>query len=146
MIKSKADHLTHTPRETLGAHLYASGKKVTYVGMVVNALLIVLKFIGGILGTSSALIADGFHSFSDFITDIGVLVGLKYLAKPADTDHAYGKSDRLHKCRFPYNWRSITPGPECPRDRCGTDWKCDRETESRGEITEKRRKVSKSFQ
>ena len=36
------------------------------------------------------MIADAFHSASDLLTDIGVLVGLKFLAKPPDSTHAYG--------------------------------------------------------
>ena len=76
--------------EILTADMYASGMRVTYIGIAVNALLIVLKLIGGIMGMSAAMIADAAHSFSDFITDIGVLVGLKFLSKPADSDHAYG--------------------------------------------------------
>lgn len=44
--------------------------KVTLVGSVVNALLIVLKFLAGILGRSSAMVADAVHSLSDFITDM----------------------------------------------------------------------------
>lgn len=35
--------------------------KVTLVGSVVNALLIVLKFLAGILGCSSAMVADAVH-------------------------------------------------------------------------------------
>ncbi len=76
--------------EILDAELYSSGMRVTYTGMTVNAVLIVLKLISGILGTSAAMIADAAHSFSDVITDIGVLVGLKFLSRPADSDHAYG--------------------------------------------------------
>ena len=76
--------------EILDAELYSSGMRVTYTGMAVNAVLIVLKLIGGILGTSAAMIADAAHSFSDVITDIGVLVGLKFLSRPADSNHAYG--------------------------------------------------------
>jgi len=80
---------THSP-ETLSKDMFRNGMKVTYVGMVVNALLIVLKFIGGIVGNSSAMIADSVHSLSDFLTDIGVIIGLRFLSKPADSDHAYG--------------------------------------------------------
>ncbi|MFC1538934.1 cation diffusion facilitator family transporter [Candidatus Latescibacterota bacterium] len=76
--------------ECLTDEMYVSGMKVTYVGMIVNALLIVVKLIGGILGTSAAMIADAVHSLSDFITDIGVLAGLRFLSKPADINHPYG--------------------------------------------------------
>lgn len=47
--------------------------KVTLTGTVVNALLIVLKFVAGVVGRSSAMIADAVHSLSDFVTDAIVL-------------------------------------------------------------------------
>lgn len=64
--------------------------KVTLVGSVVNALLLILKFVAGILGNSAAMIADGVHSLSDFITDIVVLVFARLAGKPVDSDHDYG--------------------------------------------------------
>ena len=64
--------------------------KVTLVGSVVNALLIVLKFLAGILGRSSAMVADAVHSLSDFITDIIVLVFVRISSKPSDPGHDYG--------------------------------------------------------
>ena len=38
--------------------------RVTLVGSVVNALLVVFKFIAGFLGHSSAMVADAVHSLS----------------------------------------------------------------------------------
>ena len=35
--------------------------RVTLIGTVINAILIVLKFTAGILGNSVAMIADGVH-------------------------------------------------------------------------------------
>ncbi|MDE7335587.1 MAG: cation diffusion facilitator family transporter, partial [Muribaculaceae bacterium] len=64
--------------------------KVTLVGSAVNALLVVLKFIAGILGRSSAMVADAVHSLSDFLTDIIVLLFVKTSAKPQDDTHDYG--------------------------------------------------------
>lgn len=64
--------------------------KVTWIGSVVNFLLLVFKFIAGILGHSSALVADAVHSLSDFITDIIVIVFVKISGKPEDSDHRYG--------------------------------------------------------
>ena len=64
--------------------------KVTWIGSVVNFLLLVFKFVAGILGNSSALIADAVHSLSDFITDIIVLVFVRISGKPEDEDHRYG--------------------------------------------------------
>ncbi len=48
--------------------------KVTVVGSIANALLLVLKFVAGIVGNSAAMIADAVHSLSDFVTDIIVVV------------------------------------------------------------------------
>lgn len=64
--------------------------RVTIIGSVVNAALIVLKFVAGILGRSSALIADAVHSLTDFVTDIIVLVFVKISGKPSDAEHEYG--------------------------------------------------------
>lgn len=64
--------------------------RVTFVGSVVNMTLLTLKFIAGILGHSSAMIADAVHSLSDFITDIIVIVFVRISAKPQDVSHDYG--------------------------------------------------------
>lgn len=64
--------------------------KVTIVGSVVNVLLLVLKFVAGVLGHSSAMIADAVHSSSDFLTDIVVIVFVKISGKPKDKSHEYG--------------------------------------------------------
>lgn len=64
--------------------------KVTLVGSVVNFALVVLKFLAGIFGHSSAMIADAVHSLSDFVTDIIVLIFVRISAKPQDEDHDYG--------------------------------------------------------
>lgn len=64
--------------------------RVTLVGSVVNLVLVLLKFAAGILGRSSAMIADAVHSLSDFVTDIIVLVFIRISSKPRDADHKYG--------------------------------------------------------
>ena len=65
-------------------------RRITIWGMVLNAVLMVAKFIVGFLFKSQACIADAMHSFSDFFTDIAVLVGLRYWSAPADIDHPHG--------------------------------------------------------
>ena len=64
--------------------------RVTLVGSAGNALLVVFKFVAGIIGHSAAMVADAVHSLSDFITDIIVLVFVSISAKPQDTSHDYG--------------------------------------------------------
>ncbi len=67
-----------------------SGRKVTWAGMAVNAVLILLKALGGIFGGSRALLADAAHSISDFVSDVLVLIGLHFFHKEGDTEHPYG--------------------------------------------------------
>ena len=64
--------------------------RVTWIGSIVNFVLLVSKFVIGIIGHSSALIADAVHSLSDFITDIIVILFVKIAGKPEDDDHRYG--------------------------------------------------------
>lgn len=64
--------------------------RVTIVGSVVNLLLLVFKFLAGILGHSAAMLADAVHSLSDFITDIIVIVFVRISSKPEDEGHDYG--------------------------------------------------------
>ena len=64
--------------------------KVTLAGSAGNLALMSLKFVAGVLGRSSAMIADAVHSLSDFFTDIIVLLFVKVSAKPQDASHDYG--------------------------------------------------------
>ena len=64
--------------------------KVTLVGGAVNVILLLFKFVAGVIGHSSAMIADAVHSLSDFVTDIIVLVFVKISNKPQDKSHDYG--------------------------------------------------------
>lgn len=64
--------------------------KVTLIGSAGNAALLTFKFIAGIMGHSSAMIADAVHSLSDFVTDLLVLVFVSISAKPQDKSHDYG--------------------------------------------------------
>ncbi len=64
--------------------------KVTLIGTIVNIVLVVLKFVAGILGRSSAMIADAVHSLSDFVSDVIVLIFVGISARPTDKGHEYG--------------------------------------------------------
>ncbi len=64
--------------------------RITVISIILNILLGVFKIIVGIAGKSGALVADGIHSFSDFVSDIVVLVGIKLGEKPVDEGHNYG--------------------------------------------------------
>lgn len=64
--------------------------QVTLVGGVVNVILLLFKFVAGIVGHSAAMVADAVHSLSDFITDIIVLVFVRISSQPEDKSHDYG--------------------------------------------------------
>ena len=64
--------------------------RVTIVGSVVNMLLLIFKFVAGIVGHSAAMVADSVHSLSDFVTDIVVILFVRLSGRPADEDHDYG--------------------------------------------------------
>ena len=64
--------------------------KVTLIGGAVNVILLLFKFVAGILGNSAAMMADAIHSFSDFATDIIVVLFVRISGKPKDKSHDYG--------------------------------------------------------
>lgn len=64
--------------------------RVTFIGSIVNMLLLIFKFVAGFVGHSAAMIADAVHSLSDFVTDIIVIVFVRISSKPVDSSHNYG--------------------------------------------------------
>jgi cation diffusion facilitator family transporter len=64
--------------------------KVTLVGGAVNVILLLFKFVAGIVGHSAAMVADAVHSLSDFVTDVIVLIFVRISGRPEDKDHEYG--------------------------------------------------------
>lgn len=68
----------------------AIARHVTWVGFWCNAVLGTIKVLAGIAGRSGAVIADGIHSFSDFITDVIVLVMVTIGRRGADRRYEYG--------------------------------------------------------
>ena len=61
-----------------------------FQGVILNGLLAALKFAGGILGNTYALIADGVESLADIVSSVLVWAGLRWASKPPDEDHPYG--------------------------------------------------------
>ena len=68
----------------------------TWVGLIVNVLLSVFKIFAGIYGHSYAVLADGFHSASDLVTDVAVLVGVRFWSAAPDECHPYGHERLEH--------------------------------------------------
>lgn len=64
--------------------------RVMFVSFCTNFVLSVMKVVIGFIGKSSALLADGVHSFSDLLTDIVAIFGNILSGKPEDKEHPYG--------------------------------------------------------
>jgi cation diffusion facilitator family transporter len=59
-------------------------------GLFVNALLVLVKLIAGIVGNANALVADAVESSADIFSSLIVWMGLSIAVRPADEDHPYG--------------------------------------------------------
>ena len=68
----------------------ARAKHVTWVGFHVNVVLSLLKIAAGIRGRSGAMVADGIHSISDFVTDVIVLVFIGVSSRGENEKYQYG--------------------------------------------------------
>jgi len=63
---------------------------VTWVGIWVNIALSAFKLMAGVVGRSSAMIADAGHSLSDLVSDGVTLWAVRIARLPPDEDHPYG--------------------------------------------------------
>lgn len=75
-------------------------EKIMKVSFFTNFLLSCFKTVIGSILKSSALIADGIHSFSDLVTDIVAIVGNKFAVKPKDKEHPYGHGNAEYLTSF----------------------------------------------
>ena len=67
-----------------------------WLSIIINTLLFALKYWAGIVSGSLALIADGWHTLTDSISSVIVLIGGKISRKPADEDHPFGHGRAEH--------------------------------------------------
>ncbi len=61
-----------------------------WLSIIINTLLFILKYWAGIVTGSVAIIADAWHTLSDSLTSIVVIIGFKMSEKPADKEHPFG--------------------------------------------------------
>lgn len=61
-----------------------------WLSIVMNLLLFALKYWAGVVSGSVAIIADAWHTLSDSLTSIIVILGIRISKKPADKEHPYG--------------------------------------------------------
>ena len=63
---------------------------VTIFSVFGNIFLGAIKIIAGFMINSVALIADGIHSTTDFMSSLAVFFGVRLAKKPVDKEHPYG--------------------------------------------------------
>lgn len=69
---------------------YTSARKATSISLTTNAGLAFCKIFVGLISGSHALLADGFHSLADVLSDGMVLIATRFGSEAADRDHPYG--------------------------------------------------------
>ena len=64
--------------------------RVSFITIVENMLLSLMKLIAGIVAHSGAMISDAVHSASDVFSTIVVIIGIRFASKESDKEHPYG--------------------------------------------------------
>ena len=67
-----------------------AANKVSFITIIGNVILSVIKLIAGIVAHSNAMISDAVHSVSDVFSTIIVIIGIRLAAKESDKEHPYG--------------------------------------------------------
>jgi cation diffusion facilitator family transporter len=78
-----ADFLRNTSKNRLA-------RREGIISIFINALLFILKYWAGIVTGSVAIIADAWHTLSDSLSSLIVLIGAKVSTKPPDREHPFG--------------------------------------------------------
>ena len=66
------------------------GLNLAMAGVAINLLLGAVKVLGGWLGHSRALMADGIESALDVFSSLMMCAAMAYAQRPPDTEHPYG--------------------------------------------------------
>ena len=61
-----------------------------WISILVNVLLFALKYWAGIVSGSVAIMADAWHTLSDSITSVIVIIGVWFSGRPPDKEHPFG--------------------------------------------------------
>jgi cation diffusion facilitator family transporter len=65
-------------------------RRAAWIGLIANLVLSAGKLAAGIIGHSSAVVADAVHSMSDVVTDVALVLGVRFWSAPADERHPHG--------------------------------------------------------
>ena len=75
-----------------GAHVTSAdrGIRSAQLGMIVNALLAIIKLVAGLVGNTYALVADAVESTTDIFSSLIVWGGLRVASRDPDAQYPYG--------------------------------------------------------
>ena len=79
---------TAPPRGTIATN--ERGIRAAQAGLLINAVLTVVKLLAGVLGNSYALIADAFESMFDILGSVVVWGGLQIAGRSPTDDYPFG--------------------------------------------------------
>jgi cation diffusion facilitator family transporter len=77
-----------------------ASKSVIFVALTANLFIAIMKLIVAILTSSSAMLAEAIHSFSDSLNQVFLLVGIKKAEKAPNQLHPFGFSGELYFWSF----------------------------------------------
>lgn len=66
------------------------GYREGVMSVILNLLLFVLKYYAGVVSASVALIADAWHTLSDSLSSIMVIIGIRLSSRKPDKEHPFG--------------------------------------------------------
>ncbi|MCK5820818.1 MAG: cation transporter [Bacteroidales bacterium] len=66
------------------------GIRLGWISIIGNVILFVLKYVAGIMSGSIALITDAWHTLTDTLSSVILIVGIRVSRKPADEEHPFG--------------------------------------------------------
>ena len=87
MEKNKAINTENNVTET---EFQTIANKVSFITIIGNVVLSVIKLLAGIVAHSGAMISDAVHSASDVFSTFVVIIGIKLASKEPDKEHPYG--------------------------------------------------------
>ena len=82
--------MNKTPEFTTVVNSAQRGVRIAQVGLVVNALLTVIKLVAGIVGNAYALVADAIESGTDMIGSLVAWSGLRIASRDPDARYPFG--------------------------------------------------------
>ena len=77
---------------------FESTKKASFLGIVFNLFLFIIKITASTITSSQAMLADAMNSLGDILSSLMTLIGNKIASKPKDEDHnlGHGKAEYIY--------------------------------------------------